>query len=41
LKADVPVSVTSALATEVVAEAIVRGVQAPKSVDGWPAADLR
>jgi L-aminopeptidase/D-esterase-like protein len=42
LKADVPVSVTGALAAEVVAEAIVRGVRAAKSVEGWPAAaDLR
>jgi L-aminopeptidase/D-esterase-like protein len=42
LKADVPVSVMGALAAEVVAEAIVRGVTAAKSVDGWPAAaDLR
>ncbi len=42
LKADVPLSVTGALAAEVVAEAIVRGVRAAKSVEGWPAAaDLR
>ena len=42
LPTDVPVSVTGALAAEVVAEAIVRGVRAAKSVDGWPAAaDLR
>ena len=42
LKADVPISVTGALAAEVVAEAIVRGVRAAKSVEGWPAAaDLR
>ena len=38
LKADVPVSVMGALAAEVVAEAIVRGVMAAKSVPGWPAA---
>jgi L-aminopeptidase/D-esterase-like protein len=38
LKADVPVSVMGALAAEVVAEAIVRGVRAAKSVEGWPAA---
>jgi L-aminopeptidase/D-esterase-like protein len=38
LPADVPVSVTGALAAEVVAEAIVRGVRAAKSVEGWPAA---
>jgi L-aminopeptidase/D-esterase-like protein len=42
LKADVPVSVMGALAAEVVAEAIVRGALAAKSVPGWPAAaDLR
>jgi L-aminopeptidase/D-esterase-like protein len=42
LKADVPVSVTGALAAEVVAEAIVRGALAAKSVPGWiAAADLR
>jgi L-aminopeptidase/D-esterase-like protein len=42
LPTDVPVSVTGALAAEVVAEAIVRGVRAAKSVEGWPgAADLR
>jgi len=38
LPTDVPVSVTGALAAEVVAEAIVRGVRAATSVDGWPAA---
>lgn len=38
LKADVPVSVAGALAAEVVAEAIVRGVRAAKPVEGWPAA---
>ena len=38
LKADVPVSVMGALAAEVVAEAIVRGVMAAKSVPGWTAA---
>jgi L-aminopeptidase/D-esterase-like protein len=38
LKAEVPVSVMGALAAEVVAEAIVRGVLAAKSVPGWPAA---
>jgi L-aminopeptidase/D-esterase-like protein len=38
LKADVPVSVMGALAAEVVAEAIVRGAMAAKSVPGWPAA---
>ena len=38
LPADVPVSVTGALAAEVVAEAIVRAVMAAKSVEGWPAA---
>jgi L-aminopeptidase/D-esterase-like protein len=37
-KAAVPVSVTGALAAEVVAEAILRGVLAAKSVEGWPAA---
>jgi L-aminopeptidase/D-esterase-like protein len=36
--AEVPLSVTGALAAEVVAEAIVRGVLAAKSVEGWPAA---
>jgi len=42
LKADVPISVTGALAAEVVAEAIVRGVRAAKSVEGFPAAsDLK
>ena len=42
LKQDVPVSVMGALAAEVVAEAIVRGVRAAKSVEGWPAAaDVR
>ncbi len=42
LKADVPLSVTGALAAEVVAEAILRGVRAAKSVEGWPAAaDLK
>jgi L-aminopeptidase/D-esterase-like protein len=38
LTAEVPLSVTGALAAEVVAEAIVRGVLAAKSVEGWPAA---
>jgi L-aminopeptidase/D-esterase-like protein len=38
LRAEVPVSVMGALAAEVVAEAIVRGVRAAKSVPGWPAA---
>ncbi|HVR71952.1 MAG TPA: P1 family peptidase [Vicinamibacteria bacterium] len=38
LTADVPVSVTGALAAEVVAEAIVRGCLAAKSVEGFPAA---
>jgi L-aminopeptidase/D-esterase-like protein len=38
LATDVPLSVTGALAAEVVAEAIVRGVLAAKSVEGWPAA---
>ena len=38
LTRDVPLSVTGALAAEVVAEAIVRGVLAAKSVEGWPAA---
>ena len=38
LKAEVPVSVMGALAAEVVAEAIVRGVMAAKSVPGWMAA---
>lgn len=32
------VSVAGALAAEVVAEAIVRGVRAARSVEGWPAA---
>ena len=42
LSGDVPVSVTGALAAEVVAEAIVRGALAAKSVHGWTAAaDLR
>jgi L-aminopeptidase/D-esterase-like protein len=42
LKADVPVSVMGALAAEVVAEAIVRGALAAKSVEGWTAAaDLK
>jgi len=42
LRADVPVSVMGALAAEVVAEAIVRGAMAAKSVPDWPAAaDLR
>jgi L-aminopeptidase/D-esterase-like protein len=35
---DVPVSVTGALAAEVVAEAIVRAARAARSVEGWPAA---
>jgi L-aminopeptidase/D-esterase-like protein len=40
-KAEVPLSVMGALAAEVVAEAIVRGVLAAKSVEGWlAAADL-
>jgi L-aminopeptidase/D-esterase-like protein len=38
LRQDVPISVMGALAAEVVAEAIVRGVRAAKSVEGWPAA---
>jgi L-aminopeptidase/D-esterase-like protein len=38
LTRDIPLSVTGALAAEVVAEAIVRGVLAAKSVEGWPAA---
>jgi L-aminopeptidase/D-esterase-like protein len=38
LRAEVPVSVTGALAAEVVAEAIVRGALAAKSVEGWTAA---
>jgi L-aminopeptidase/D-esterase-like protein len=38
LRAEVPISVTGALAAEVVAEAIVRGALAAKSVDGWTAA---
>ena len=38
LSGDVPVSVTGALAAEVVAEAIVRGALAAKSVHGWTAA---
>ena len=38
LAADVPLSVMGALASEVVAEAIVRGVRAAKSVEGFPAA---
>lgn len=39
---DDPVLRSTTLAAEVVAEAIVRGVRAAKSVDGWPAAaDLR
>jgi L-aminopeptidase/D-esterase-like protein len=38
LTSEVPLSVTGALAAEVVAEAIVRGVLAAKSVEGWPAA---
>jgi L-aminopeptidase/D-esterase-like protein len=38
LDTDVPVSVTGALAAEVVAEAVVRGVLAAKSVEGFPAA---
>ena len=37
-KVDVPVSVMGALAAEVVAEAIVRGCLAAKSVEGFPAA---
>jgi L-aminopeptidase/D-esterase-like protein len=38
LAADVPLSVTGALAAEVVAEAIVRGCLAATSVEGFPAA---
>jgi L-aminopeptidase/D-esterase-like protein len=38
LRADVPLSVMGALAAEVVAEAIVRGCLAAKSVEGFPAA---
>lgn len=38
LTADVPISVTGGLAAEVVAEAIVRGCLAAKSVEGFPAA---
>jgi L-aminopeptidase/D-esterase-like protein len=42
LATEVPLSVMGALAAEVVAEAIVRGVLAAKSVEGFPAAsDLR
>jgi L-aminopeptidase/D-esterase-like protein len=36
-RADVPLTAVGALAADVVAEAIVRGVRAARSVEGWPA----
>jgi len=36
LAADVPVSAVGAVAAEVVAEAICRGVRAASSIEGWP-----
>jgi L-aminopeptidase/D-esterase-like protein len=36
-RADVPLTVLGALAADLIAEAIVRGVRAATSVDGWPA----
>ena len=35
-RADVPLTVLGALAADVVADAIVRGVRAAASVEGWP-----
>jgi L-aminopeptidase/D-esterase-like protein len=35
-RSDVPLTVLGALAAEVVADAIVRGVRAAESVEGWP-----
>jgi len=37
-RADVPLTSLGALAADLIAEAIVRGVRAAHSVDGWPAA---
>jgi L-aminopeptidase/D-esterase-like protein len=37
-RTDLPLTAIGALAADVVAEAIVRGVRAAASVDGWPAA---
>jgi L-aminopeptidase/D-esterase-like protein len=36
LQADIPLSAVGALAAEVVGEAIVRGVKAARSIEGWP-----
>jgi L-aminopeptidase/D-esterase-like protein len=36
LRRDVPVSAVGALAAEVVAEAIGRGVKNAESIEGWP-----
>lgn len=38
---DLPLTVFGALAADVVAEAIVRGVRAARSVEGWPAVEGR
>ena len=35
-RTDVPLTTLGSLAADVVAEAIVRGVRAAQSVDGWP-----
>jgi L-aminopeptidase/D-esterase-like protein len=36
-RADLPLTVLGSLAADLIAEAIVRGVRAARSVDGWPA----
>jgi L-aminopeptidase/D-esterase-like protein len=37
-RSDVPLTAVGAIAADLVADAIVRGVRAAKSIDGWPAA---
>ena len=37
-RSDIPLTVLGSLAADLIAEAIVRGVRAATSVDGWPAA---
>jgi L-aminopeptidase/D-esterase-like protein len=38
-RSDLNVTVIGSLAADVVADAIVRGVRAARSVEGWPAAE--
>ena len=38
---DIPLTVIGSLAADVVADAIVRGVRAARSIEGWPAASAR